>query len=320
MEEKENYSPDNPFETARPNPVQQEFIRLAAEKYWYLALGDTDHAKASIEAFALCSSMLTPLEQAGKTHYFRETPTGFQKYYDWASNPRPSGLCDVNIRRARRHFGSMWKNQRENDRVRRIFESAARAHPGIRFVAADKRNVGPLRFFGTLALTVINAGVKSGLSAISRLSVPDKMGRVCKKASRALPHSHLILSYFLGRDRKTVQCIKGFEKPAVILFGANHFTKKYDSQKKPRHMGSLLPEKGKNLCVLNIYADFYQYSHYTNVDCEDGELLVHPTARHPEGIIIKNPALQPLFEQAVKTVRARNIMMTRTQETAPVMR
>ncbi len=126
-----------------PNPVQLEFIRLAAEKYFYLALGDTRHDLPQIRAFTLNSKTVAALEQAGKKNLFLELDprrsitaticsarTSIQA--SSSSTLRSHGRTESRQR-------ILWLDKDDSEATSKLFERSVRAHRGVRFIPADMR-------------------------------------------------------------------------------------------------------------------------------------------------------------------------------------
>jgi len=298
----DSFDPENNNDYA-PNPVQLEFIRLVAEKYWYLAFGDSWHASTEIRAFMTCEQTLDALCQAGKSYYFTEDNPKAQDYLDFLAGRQEYNQA---AKKGASLFGGMWLKEKNKDMLRGVFKRALGNNPSIRVVAADKRQEHAIKMLSK----VFGAMVKLLFS-----SSPDETMR-----------------QGLGWDNETAAFIKSFNKSSTISFGLAHFDKRYTAPDNYSSLGILLPEKDKDLCVLAVYQDSNQYARtkvLVKPPASDAKLFIFPekeannrtTLNNPmnealyelfasnaqdemkNGIIINNPALQPLYEQAVENVK-----------------
>lgn len=282
-----DFDPDKP-EQYEPNAVQREFIRLAAEKYYWLVLGDTGHDRARIQAFMMNKTMANTLARGGKRNFFFEEPECQQEYFDWlmAIDNRHADCTVHYLSLLMWRFSSAHLNSLEGCHVRQVFEKAAKGNKDIDFVAADRRGIrmGSLGF-ATRILLFKAVGMFMKHDAEKRLKT---------------------LLQILAKDEKTAAYMKSKSAPSAIKFGAAHFETKLDNAQRPHLLGSLLPEKDKPLCVLNVYGDQTQRTAKEQFNVSgfygDAELYVDPFADCPDGIKINNPVLQPLYDEARRIV------------------
>lgn len=321
-----------------PNPVQLEFIRLAAEKYWYLALGDTQHDIPHIRAFSLNSKTVAALEQAGKANYFLELDPAAQYYCDYLRrDDSHKGIVVIEIDKVvngRKGIGGLWLDKPDADAMSSVFERSARAHKGVRFIPADVRMTDSEEFRKLMPrldmasrmsgeykslktkpdVTSWQRGWNSVLSACFRLAGRCN-GRVREMVENFVNESEKTLMQALTQDHKTAAYIQSFPGPAAFSFGSGHFDMSGDDADNAHVLGSLLRGEGKSLCVLNVYRD--QAQRGDEEKTSDAELFVDPNPELPHGIKINNPDLQPLYEQALANVQAGRMFQLTTFQPLP---
>ena len=270
----------------QPNPVQMEFIRLVAEKYWYLAFGDVDHNRPSVSAFALNKETVRTLAQAGKEGYFLEEPVSAQKNFDDVLQAAEGFKPKL--------FNSDFLLPEDKEGLSGLLSDSVRANRDVQFICADTR-LGKASLVKRAILGSITDGRAEQISA----------SWLKKLVNKAVSVKYELLS----DDRKTASMIKSFGKPSAILFGAGHFYQEYETEDRRTSMRSLLPEEDKSLCVLNILAPTswepeVDEAEAATVTKPDAELYVPPykNPNFPYGIKVINPDLQPLLDRAVKAM------------------
>ena len=324
-----------------PNPVQLEFIRLAAEKYWYLALGDTSHDLPHIRAFSLNSKTVAALEQAGKGSYFLELDPAAQYYCDYLQrDDSRKGVVTIDIEKiteGRKAVSGFWLDEEDSEATSKLFECSVRANRGIRFIPADMRMTESEKFRRLLPRLDLamrlsdeynnlkekpefnvapwRRGLNSALSSCFRLAGRCS-GRVRHMADDFVERSEKTLMQELTQDQKTADYIKSFAGPAAFSYGAGHFEKPADDAESPHNLGTLLRADGKSLCVLNVYKDKTQIRE-AEEKLADAELFVDSNPALPHGIKINNPDLQPLYEQALANVQAGRMFQLTTFQPLP---
>ncbi|HTK84513.1 MAG TPA: hypothetical protein VL625_05445 [Patescibacteria group bacterium] len=320
----------SPFEPEKnndyaPNAVQKEFIRLCAEKYWYLAFGDSDHAIPELKSFMLSAPVLDALEEAGKKHYFIEWDPRAQYYFDYVrklDEPRPQ-ISTIDIERittSQKSFGMGWFEGDVAKQLSRVFERNARTHRDIRFIAADQRHADheqSEQLLKRLRVAELKAlGWEFTLRAFH--AVTGRYGDTAHRAARLFASNPVKNVIDIAcQDRDTASYIKSFDTPSVLYYGMGHFFTPADEPQNPHMLGSLLPRDGKTMCVLNVYKN----QAGRDRDCEfeelmpadkyarvykpaDAELFVFADEANPDGIRINNADLLPLYDQAIKNVQA----------------
>lgn len=310
-----------------PNAVQREFIRLCAQKHWYLAFADMDHSRPQLPAFAYNEQTVEALHEGGKEIFFLENNPENQYYYDWLrrdeDEERRKKVITLNIDKiaqGRRSISGLWLSDTDRDKLIDIFEISAKHNKSVRFVGADER----LRNTDEYKKLKLRVKIAAGRAFAWEQTL--KLGQKLFGTESHLAHSiariftrnpeKMILGV-AGDDRKTVDYIESFGVPAAIMFGAGHFQTLLDDPKNPRLLGSLLDRNGKSLCVLQLFQNMNhraQVSEERNLMPEkeygpvfnrpDAELFVEKTPGIKYGIRIVNPAFKPLYDQAVRNVQA----------------
>ena len=277
-----------------PNPVQQEFLRLAAQKFDYVLLGDTDHRRAEIGLFAEHPDTVAALAAGGDRFFFTEhappeqeqidnvrarpAPADGGAYYDWS----PSWVCNAEAR----------------DRYNVNYESSIRANPDMKFIAADQRHADDsaagkaMNGWGTyLTFTLPVVGYKAvygcfGLQAF----IPFALASIF--ASGAVAD--------LVDDRSTADFVRQTApKGGTIFYGAGHF------KGEAGRLRTLLQDEGKTTGLINIYADA------THARREDNKVSAYMLADNSgapqDGIHTYTPEMEALYRQAVENVRMRTV-------------
>jgi hypothetical protein len=324
-----------------PNPVQLEFIRLSAEKYHYLALGDTQHDLPHIRAFTLNSKTVAALAQAGKKNFFLELDPAAQYYCDYLrrddSRKNIIHLDIEKITEGRKAVSGFWLDEEDSEATSKLFERSVRANRGVRFIPADMRmseseefrrllprldlamrlsdEYSNLKVKPEFDVALWRRGLNSALSACFRLAGRCS-GRVRHMADDFVERSEKTLVQELTQDQKTADYIKSVAGPAAFSYGAGHFEMPADGAESPHNLGTLLRADGKSLCVLNVYKDRAQIRE-AEEKLADAELFVGATPKAPHGIKINNPDLQPLYEQALANVQAGRTFQLTTFQPLP---
>lgn len=292
-------------EDFRPNPVQAEFIRLAAQQHYYIAFADTSHEHLAHSALALNTETVRTLAEAGKKYYFIESPARTQEYFDFLQAPdsvNPERTWWYSTLPPCERAINGWLGKRDAETLTSIFEKAARENGTIKFVAADERNewlcTAGFRFASAMDLLLMGV---SCLMPFFRAACEEAAERIAREVIKAVA----------ADDRTIVSRMKSFDGPAAILFGAGHLAGWSEELRGPgTSMRTLLPEKENNLCVFNIFRDEKTWKQHLRIQSDEGltdmppdaNLYVLPSVRAPHGIEIVNPALQPLYDQAKRKV------------------
>ncbi len=271
-----------------PNSIQQEFMRLAAQKYDYLALGDTDHRRAEIDLFALSQETVGAVSAGGDDNYFLETSESRQGELD--------ALRDKVNKKLYQGKHSWICSKNAKDRMSASFSKSVRDNEKIHFIAADKRQAD-------------DSAMKSNVKFSLLINLPFSF---YKAVYGCIDKPALILLNVMGDiggmgvvtdDRPTTQFILTHKEGGTILFGAGHFNDRHSVTGK-HSMARLLKDAGKSIAVFNIYADPEQRkSKAARSRYPDAYLYVTPPPGEPDGVHINNPAFQGLYKQAVENVR-----------------
>ncbi|HEY8190929.1 MAG TPA: hypothetical protein VIG74_00790, partial [Alphaproteobacteria bacterium] len=250
-----------------PSAVQLAFIRLAAQKNWYMAFGDTNHASPEIHAFVLNEKTVEALLNSGKKRYFLEGDPGDQKFYDAL---RTSGGKHT-VKRPKHYLGTWIKKRAAEKRLFELFEQTAIKHPAMHFTPVDQRlDINNVELYNkteralkdlsevgvdptvTMAFHVASfiSGLFSGGFHKAVSNIKDSFQSVAEyiKDDRKSARNDLI------DDRLTAQCIEQFSEPSTILYGDAHFTSGQFGS-----LRMLLPTPDRNLCVLSIYNNRQDY-------------------------------------------------------------
>ena len=323
------FSPDRPGGYA-PNAVQREFLRLAARRYRYIGLADTDHGRAGVRAFARDTQTAAALAAGGKARFFTEEPGFYQPYYDHLRSPAPvadeKAATQLAFIVAARHALNRWIPPADHIRVTDIFDRAARDNPGIRFIGADQRlnfkNMtlwDDLRPRLTVAAWHVTRAAAATAAALLRPFSHGVAERAREKITALGPWTTDGLMGLrlraLTDDRKTAAFIRSFPGGAAVMFGAGHWDARFERPGESRSLRTLLEQEENELCVLEIFenkaqiaADGAEWKKHRASGLypglRRGDAALFPTGTGDDGgrygIRIMNPALRPLFAQAVR--------------------
>lgn len=292
----------NPPAERGPNETQQEFIRLVAQKYDYVALGDTAHDEPRIGMFGLHRDMVAALAAGGKTRLFLEAAPDTQDYFDKVA----AGMET----RTRWSDYNMWLcGATAQQAVSAEFESALRANPAIKFTAVDQRHsrdsdaaqgmntpfmkyaVGvPLTVYGLVYGCVgMKAFIPAALAgAVTGVGIDD-------------------VQDILADDRDTVRKILSYpEGGGAIFYGAAHF------DKKKQTMYSELTAAGRGVAHINIFRDRQHSDQGISVAAAEDALLLLTDEAGGDGIVAMVPEMEELHRQAVENVARRKQPAPRT--------
>ena len=135
--------PDRQFDLGgdySPNDIQQEFIKLSAQRNTYVAFGDTGHPYPEIAHFAYNQKTLHALEQGGAENYFFEIKPSDQ--------PKITAIQQGRLSEYDYARNNDWLCSNEaKESLNATFNQSAR-QSDIRFVAADKRMDGGMKDIG----------------------------------------------------------------------------------------------------------------------------------------------------------------------------
>ncbi len=280
-----------------PNPVQQEFLRLAAQKFDYVLLGDTSHKRAEIGLFAEHPDTVAALAAGGDRFFFTEHAPHKQKQIeDVRARPAPEdGGAHYN-------WSSSWVCSAEaRERYNVNYENGVRANPDMKFIVADQR------FSDDSA-----AGkAMNGWGTYLTLSLPVEgydMVYGCVGTQAFIPY--ILTKVFasgavadLTDDRSTADFIrKTAPEGGTIFYGAGHF------EDEPGVLSTLLQDEGKTTGLINIYADA---THARRAARHESAYMVADHGSHPQdGIRTYTPEMDALYRQAVENVRTRTVAVT----------
>lgn len=291
-----------------PNPVQLQFLRLVGQRYKFVGLGDTNHNRAEIKAFALNTSTIRALQ---KPIYFKESFPKTQIHYDAlndASNNDETSLRE----HAKKSFEGGWLSTKEEELLSEIFQHTCRDNPGTRFIAADHRFEAfegtelfdrTISFFAKLPWYV---AVQTFLSV--RHWSFDKKFR--EKGNFVMPDGDgRTLISMLNNDTATHAFMREHANSAAIFYGEGHFNKVAEKHAAKTSLRSLLSDGPQSLCVLALFKDAAQHDEHIKERFSphpnfigpvppDANLFVLTDDAHPDGIEIINQDLMPLFEEA----------------------
>lgn len=295
-------SPDSQFDETRdytPTPVQQEVLKLLAKKHDYVALGDTNHMRTEITMLAQHPRTIEALHQGGVKNYFLELNASRQPEINEARlQERPAFNFAA---------GSDWVClDKQKKALNGAFNQNLKAFPAMRFIAADERwhTVDPLR----------------NMSGVERNIYTKSIGAYYWLYGCIAPGAFLLPYIFISDmekklmggiadDRQTVQGMKAYNGKSAILYGAGHFGQQEGSDTTMR---TLLQTNGKKLAVVEVFADIAEQTRGEKQDRQTEEkkgvalskpdiiFLVTPSAFHPDGVQVVNPAYQAIYDQAVK--------------------
>lgn len=286
-----------------PNPVQQEFIRLTAQKYSYIAFGDTDHRKTEIARFAFNRKTLQALSRSEVKNYFLETgpraqasfdavKTGVMTGYDYSSGN--SWICD----------------ERQKVRMNHTFNSAVKDSQGIHFIAADMRHAEGSRVLEGLGLYQRFVWMTSlalyntvyGCIGLPAFVLPTVL--TLGKGAEPLLES-------VTNDNETVRYIHSYQGKGALFYGAGHF---WDAQKEGTSMRTLLPDQKRTLAVIDLFRDSTQeYDHFRKkrnaghagrvAKEADAVIYLRPSILNPDGIEPATDEMRKIYKQAQSNVR-----------------
>jgi hypothetical protein len=287
------FEEDNNYE---PNEVQAEFLRLVAEEFNYVALGDTDHRRPIINKFALNPRTIRALADGGTKNLFLEMAPGWQPYIDQvsgkSSDPRTFNysygdanmwLCEDSIRQA----------------LTDNFERSASSNPDVNFIAADARHTNDSDYDeftdkNKWTLTVpmsIYMGVY-GCMAPQGFIIP----MIAMAATGRVDE----FDTSLKDDHATAEGIMAYEGDGAIFYGAGHFTYEVGSKRsREASMRTILQEDGKTLALINVFQDIEQDDFTREGDSQpDAILYVNEHNDNPDGILAFTPEMKALEKRA----------------------
>lgn len=301
-----------------PNAVQLEFLRLVSARYEHVGLGDSNHTRPSVMAFAVNAQTLRAFAETGKSNFFLEQPRTLQPKLDALRN---GASVDVLLNGQNQMHHSWLLSAPPRERLCGVFVRAAAANPEIRFVAADTRLEG----FNKQRLKLAHKydSIKSALInaiGITALFLPYSLSRriLTRIFSNIANNPKSAFMAVLADDRSTAAFINSQKKPGVTLFGAMHWRNYNGNDKSSRSLRKLVAGgDAQKLCVIDICDDIIEcdsndastrkLKHFDNSTAlgPDAALIVHTGSNDNYGVIIKNEALRPLYEQAVAAAAAK---------------
>lgn len=280
-----------------PQAVQQEFLKLVAKEYDYVALGDTDHRREAIREFAFSVKTVAALSAGGVDHVFLEARPENQDYYDMVSDPQKlSQLADDAYRQGK---GNMWIGDAgRQERLTDIFERAAQKNPKVKFVAADKRHTDghPFKEFAEDNKSTFKGPLEIYKEAYGKVGLPIF---AIIGASLFLQGKVKRFTEVLTDDTQTADFIHSTSKKGAIFYGAAHFGR--GKTLSTTSMKALLTEKGASLSHINIVENESQIAAQEKLKLKpDAVLLIEPTEEHPFGIITYDDKMEELLIKAVE--------------------
>lgn len=278
----------NPVGERGPNPVQQEFVRLVAHNYDYVALGDTNHREPRIAMFATHSDMVGALEMGGKKRLFLEAGPKMQSYFDALSVGEATALkksdanmwlCGTNVKRA----------------YNEEFERSLHNNPLIKFTGVDQRHAEGSEASRYLDSPLFKWSVTKPVSFYEKI-----YGCV---GDAALIPGAIVLGLFssfdiLRDDRDTAAQILSYpEQAGAIVYGADHY------EKIDNTMRTLLEDAGRSVAHVNIYLSDRTNVKKGQLSSMGAYLLVNEEGS--DGIVALTPELEKLRLQALENIRQR---------------
>lgn len=280
--------------TYEPNELQQEFLRLSAQKYSYVAMGDTQHSKVEINLFALSPKTLSALHKGGVENIFIETSPNRQ---DEINSVRSGGFFDYGVE-------NMWLcDQKQKDALTNNFKNAVLNVPGVNFIAADARfNTGDI-FSGLnfYQKTVLSTSLSTYNMVYGCVAMPAFV------TSYVLTLGTMEDAFMetITDDRMTAEYIGRFPGRGAVFYGAAHFE---GQGAEGTSMRTLLTKGNKTITVINIFKDAAQEAQSNKSDPPesikpDVAFYIDSSAEYPGGIKIINPEMRSLYDQAQINVR-----------------
>lgn len=280
-----------------PQAVQQEFLKLVAQEYDYVALGDTDHRREAIREFAFSAKTVAALSAGGIDHMFLEARPENQDYYDMVSDPQK--LSELSDEAYRQGKGNMWiGDSARQERLTDIFERAAQNNPKVNFVAADQRHTEghPFKEFTEDNKASLKGPLEIYKEAYGKVGLPIF---AIIGVSLFLQGKAGDFVKVLTDDTQTADFIHKTSQKGAIFYGAAHFGK--GKQLSPTSMKSLLMNKGASLGHINIVENESQIPENKKMKLKpDAVLLIEPNEEHPFGIITYDEKMEALLIKAVE--------------------
>lgn len=279
-----------------PNIVQREFLRLAAQKYDYVALGDTDHRRPELHHFAYHKDSVASLSKGGDRYIFIESgPEDNREYVD-AIRTQPKEKVEE---RSRRHGNtSMWAcNEQTGQIVSNVFEESVRKNPEINFEGVDQRHAdgsdahdafsGP-HFQMSMTIPIVfsilaHGCVTSNAAAIGGIIYTITGGKI----------SEVLLD-----DRNTADYIRALSNTGgTLIYGASHFRTDL-----PYTIGNILQSHGHTLGKINLYPGgaYEKPSDVSDPHHGDAAMIVRHGGDPNHGIRAYTPDMQALYRQALE--------------------
>lgn len=284
----------DPQASYEPSPLQQEFLRLAAARYDYLALGDTDHRNSKIAMFALNEKTLRSVREGGDKNVFLEVAPVMQSRLD---------ALKYGIHAYQHADNNMWLCEEEvKTRLNATFAQSVQVNREMNFIAADKR------FDGTDPLSQsTNVKLLIGMPLAIYYQIYG-----CVDMPAFVPG--MIIGIFTGlfddlgkaikNDTETASYIESHEGGGTIFYGAAHFDR--NPEKDGISMVNLFEQAGKSVAVVNIFVDEKKHQDSAAQDRDaDAYLYINPAVNNTDGIFANNPELQKILDQARQNIRDR---------------
>jgi hypothetical protein len=298
-------------ENYEPTDVQAEFLRLAAEKYHYLAMGDTDHRRPIINMFAMNSKTVAALADGGKENIFIELAPYWQPYLGRLSGKDTSDEAQ-NFSLSYHNF-NMWLCSDEiKNSLTENFEKSVSENTNINFIAADYRHTDDSKFDEFLK-------DKEWVFTKPLEIYEDIYGCVDQQAF-IVPGLIMLATGqsdnfkdALSDDTATAKYMKSFEGPSAIFYGAGHLIYKEDDEvAKNNSMRTHLQSDGQNIAVIEIYQDEDQKLLRSDGDTRpDAMIYVIESEDNPDGIKALTPEMEELEKIAIENVKKRRELYRR---------
>lgn len=154
-------------------------------------------------------------------------------------------------------------------------------------------------------LLMLNAGASTQIEPMDKRQLPDLSN---------IPTMPLKTLYFMVwllcnakkvvDDTLTYEAIRDRNEPSVLVYGSSHFTEK----KFSKCLLNFIQASGQSFAVGNMYYDENQRAEAkkntkNDIREPDFELVMHPDSQSPHGIIINNPELQELYDEAIEEAK-----------------
>jgi hypothetical protein len=287
-----------------PNIIQQEFIRLSAQRNTYVAFGDTGHNYPEIPHFAYHQKTLQALEKGGVENYSMELFSTEQPKITAVQEARSAGY-DYAGRQA------FICSDKAKESLNATFNSSAKYYNNIHFIASDSRFDGSgnmdfkLGLYDKIVFGVslqIYQGVYGCLDQKAAiLPLILTLGTLDSKGMNA----------GFKDDTEAARNIGAHPGKTAIFYGAGHFR----IPPGAKSMRSLLSNDQKTITVIDLFKDAAQKKGRDDLitaqelklggkmQPPDAVFYVTPPPGNPDGIEAVSPEAKAIYEQAKENLR-----------------